>query len=144
MPGPPPNPARRRSNSSPITVLPARRVGEVPVWPLHHAASDEEASLWAEVWARPQAVKWELDGMHRTVARYCRLAILAEVPGASRTELAECRALEQELGITEKAMKSLGWVVAEDETKGRREARDGDHAVRKGARRIKAVDAVAG
>jgi hypothetical protein len=133
MPMPPkPDPVRRNARVGP-QVLPAEgRRGLAPNWPLAGGASSDEAYLWAELWATPQAVAWERLGWTRVVARYCRVAIVAE--GLNKDALAEARQLEDRLGLTPKAMRLLMWTVASDEVTAKRQG------MSTGARgRIKAV-----
>jgi hypothetical protein len=84
------------------------------------------------LWATPQAVAWERLGWTRVVARYCRVALAAEV--LQKDALAEARQLEDRLGLTPKAMRLLLWTVASDEVA---EKRQGTSTGARG--RIKAV-----
>lgn len=130
----PPKPdAARRNARSGMTMLPAKgRTGDTPEWPLELLSSDE-AHLWKDLWATPQAHAWEQHGWSRVVARYCRLAILAEE--MNKDALSEARQLEDRLGLTPKAMRMLMWQIAPDEVAEKREQASGT-----GARgRIKAV-----
>lgn len=115
MPGPPPNPnARRRNARLDFHQLPASgRKGEAPAWPIPGRQTIKERSLWAELWASPQAVAWESMGWARSVARYVRIAVAAEKSGASTRLLAEVRQLEDRLGLNPKAMRSLGWEIVD-------------------------------
>jgi hypothetical protein len=129
----PPKPDAVRRNARPgITMLPAGgRQGDVPMWPLD-LLSPDEANLWAELWATPQAVAWERHGWTRVVARYCRCVIIAE--GMDKDALSESRQLEDRLGLTPKAMRMLMWQIAPDEVAEKRQETSA------GARgRIKAV-----
>ncbi|MDP9459514.1 MAG: hypothetical protein M3Q22_04405 [Actinomycetota bacterium] len=116
--------------------LPAEgRAGRAPAWPLAGAQEPQEAAAWAELWRTPQAVAWERLGWSRTVARYCRVMVASEQPGASPALLAQATALEDRLGLTPKAMRLLLWEVVEDEVAEQRTEQTG------GARtRLKAVD----
>jgi hypothetical protein len=82
---------------------------------------------------------WERYGWTRTVARYVRTVIRAEVALPTRDALTEARQLEEHLGLTPKAMKNLLWKVADDELA---EARQ-DHPAAASARRLRAVDPAA-
>lgn len=110
--GPAPSPnARRRNARAAFRRLPAAgRQGETPPWPLGKA-SGGEAELWKQLWASPQAVAWEELGWARTVARYARIAIVAERRGANAAVMSEARQLEDRLGLNPKAMRSLGWDI---------------------------------
>jgi hypothetical protein len=110
----PPKPDAVRRNARPgITMLPAGgREGDAPDWPLD-GLSPGELDLWRELWATPQAVAWERLGWTRIVARYCRVAIVAE--GLDKDAMSEARQLEDRLGLTPKAMRMLMWQIAADE-----------------------------
>jgi hypothetical protein len=117
--------ARRRNARPEFRRLPAAgRQGDPPAWPLGRPTKAEQ-SLWAQLWASPQAVVWEELGWIRVVARYTRTTVTAEEPLTSRkwltlgikptavTQLmAEARQLEDRLGLNPKAMKTLGWEVS--------------------------------
>jgi hypothetical protein len=117
MPGPPGKPAstRRRRNSQPgARILPAAgRQGNPPRWPLHRPASDEEAALWAELWATPQAHAWNDVANPRVVARYVLWSVAAESDAAAPPValLAELRQLEDRLGLSPMAMTRLRWTI---------------------------------
>ena len=66
---------------------------------------------WVELWRTPQAVVWERLGWNREVARYCRLLVKAEQPGATAAVHAQATALADRLGLTPKAMRLLLWTV---------------------------------
>ena len=51
----------------------------------------------------------------RSVARFCRLVVQAEVPDASTRLLAEVRQMEHDLGLTPMGLKRLGWQIVDDE-----------------------------
>lgn len=116
--GPARNPNARRRNARPaMRRLPAvGRRGDPPAFPLAKPTVPERA-LWAELWATPQAVAWEELGWTRVVARYVRVAIMAENPKRITPTLAgkamtEARLLEDGLGLSPKGMASLGWEIA--------------------------------
>ena len=116
---PKPDAVRRNARSGP-TVLPAEgRSGDTPEWPLDMLSS-AEGHLWKELWATPQAVAWERYGWTRVVARYCRIAIVAET--LDKDALSEARQLEDRLGLTPKAMRMLMWTVSADEVGERRQS----------------------
>ena len=116
----PPKPdAARRNARAGVEMLPAGgRQGDTPEWPLELLSSDE-AHLWKDLWSTPQAVAWERHGWTRVVARYCRIAILAEA--MDKDALSEARQLEDRLGLTPKAMRMLMWQVATDEVADKRQ-----------------------
>ena len=116
MPGPAPKPdSQRVRRSAPlagsVTRLPAEgRVGAAPVWPL----GGDAPSVWAELWATPQAAAWERLGWTRVVARYCSVLVATEVEPTAAM-LGEVRQLEDRLGLTPMAMLRLRWEIASDE-----------------------------
>jgi hypothetical protein len=129
----PPKPdAVRRNARSGVTMLPAGgRQGDPPDWPFA-LLSPAELELWRQLWASPQAVAWERHGWIRVVARYCRVAVVAEE--LNKDALSEARQLEDRLGLTPKAMRMLMWQIATDEVAEKRQ--DGSAGARG---RIKAV-----
>jgi hypothetical protein len=147
VPGPAPNPNARRRNARPdMTALPAGGYeGDVPEWPLAGRKKPAELTLWGVLWRTPQASAWAVmgDGTTRTIARYCRLSLVAEDPKAMATIHTEVRQLEDRLGLTPMAMRRLMWDVASDEVGEKRT--EGEAAKAEPRRRLKAVDdAVAG
>lgn len=113
MPGPPPSRNPRRRNARPDwRVLPAAgRDGEAPSWPLSGRNTKARSALWEQLWSTPQAVAWEALGWTRVIARYTKLLLDAEKPGASTSLLAEVRQLEDRIGLTPMSMKRLQWEV---------------------------------
>lgn len=121
--GPAPKPVeQRRRRNAPIanTVkLPAEgRSGEPPTWPL----TGRPPTIWAGLWATPQAAAWEKLGWTRIVARYTRILLWCENPKTMTTALlAEARQLEDRLGLTPMSMLRLRWEIATDELAEKRE-----------------------
>jgi hypothetical protein len=138
MPRPPKeNPTRRNSRVGPVELPAEGRKGKAPVWPLVTPANASERSAWGQLWATPQAVAWERLGWTRTVARYCRLMVLAELPEATAALLGQVTALEDRLGLTPKAMRLLLWRVVDDEVTEKRDDRSKTKTARP---RLRAVD----
>jgi hypothetical protein len=136
---PPPNPNAKRRNArvGPV-LLPAKgRIGQPPAWPLSGRRSATETTLWADLWRLPQAIIWERLGLVRVVARYCRLVLAAEARGALPAYLAQATALEDRLGLSPKAMRTLMWDVPGDEVAEQRAVRAAAPASARG--RIRAV-----
>jgi phytoene/squalene synthetase len=101
-------------------MLPAGgREGDPPPWPLHEDPHELEQALWAQLWATPQAVAWQRHGWTRVVARYVRVALVAE--SLNKDAMSEARQLEDRLGLTPKAMQMLMWQIARDEVAERRQ-----------------------
>lgn len=136
MPNPPKINPQRGSRGRGLMLLPPEgREGVPPAWPLPGRQVAAEREMWAQLWRTPQAVAWERLGWVRTVARYCRIAVLAESRDATAAVMAQALALEDRLGLTPKAMRLLLWQIATDEVAERRDEAPAD--VRK---RLKAVD----
>lgn len=136
MPNPPKIDPQRGSRGRGLTFLPPEgRRGDPPPWPLIGRQTAAEREMWAQAWHTPQAVAWERLGWHRTVARYCRIAIQAEARDATAAVMAQATALEDRLGLTPKSMRLLLWTIASDEVAEKRD--DGPGDTRK---RLKAVD----
>lgn len=116
--GPPPkHPSQRRRTNATLglTYLPAEgRKGETPPWPLGRLTAAEKA-IWIQLWASPQSVAWVRLGWTRSVARYCRALVAAEIKGAPAALLAEVRQMEDRLGLTPMSMLRLRWEIAADE-----------------------------
>ncbi|MEK9644214.1 MAG: hypothetical protein VW547_01580 [Alphaproteobacteria bacterium] len=74
------------------------------------------------------------------MARYVRLCIEAEQPGAKITLSGECRQMEDRLGLSPMAMLRLRWKIDDDEVADARSVRSEPRARLK----VVAPDAVAG
>jgi hypothetical protein len=102
---------RDRPSDPGWTVLPVTgRTGPAPEWPLTEA-SDRELELWAALWAKPQAVAWEVLGQEITVALYVRRLAEVEQPRATASLTTLVRQLADSLGLTIPGMRSLRWHV---------------------------------
>ncbi len=124
---------RRNARVGPMLLPAGGRVGVCPKWPLSPPSRAEEAA-WAQLWRTPHAVAWERLEWLRTVARYCRVMVVAEAEGAAAAVLAQATALEDRLGLTPKSMRMLMWEIVADEVADKRSTKT------EGARgRIKAV-----
>ena len=142
MPGPPPkDPSQRRRRNKDITQdiltrLPAGgRKGRAPKWPLD-PANEREVEVWSSLWHTPQAAAWENLGWIRAVARYARVVVRAEERDAPASLMAECRQLEDRLGLHPLSMLRLRWTIdSTDEVSSAREDRAPEPR-----RRLKAVD----
>lgn len=115
MPGPPPSFVPRRRNARlGATVLPAEgRPGPVPTWPLPGRPLKAELDLWSALWSSPQAVASEQLHLVRVVGRYCRILVESGGRRAPTSTTVEARQLEDRLGGTPKAMRSLLWLVVD-------------------------------
>lgn len=139
MPGPLPNPQRRRRNTPtiPTTTLPASgRKGRPPACP--YLLGDAGQEWWKWAWSRPQACAWSTGNLY-TVARRAALEDEFAVASSQRSiagletieasELfawarallgavdktrAEMLKLDVELGLTPKSMAALRWTIVDD------------------------------
>jgi hypothetical protein len=133
MPQPPKFDPVRKRGSGPVRLPAEGRQGEPPPWPLAGRGTAAERRVWVDLWHTPQAAVWERLGWTRTVARYCRLMVMAEKRDASPALQAQVTALEDRLGLTPKAMRLLLWEIVSDDVA---EARAGGQSARE---RMKAV-----
>lgn len=124
-PAPDPNALRRlrKDDSAGWTVLPNEgRTSRTPDWPAP-TQTDREAELWTEMWATPQALIWERDGLRHYVAMFVRLLAEAEVEKASAENRKTVRMMYADLYLTSDAMARARIRIAEDETAAKREAK---------------------
>lgn len=129
------NPARRNASIGPRKLPKGGRKGAAPKWPLAVPATVEERAAWRELWKAPQAVVWEEQEWTRVVARFCRMMVESEQPGAKSATRSEVRQMEDKLGLTPKAMRLLMWEIVSDEVSAKRQ----DSGVGGARNRIKAV-----
>ena len=88
--------------------------------------AEQEALLWAELWATPQASMWEKLGWAREVAQYVRWKVRGEMGNLDAAK--EARQWSDRLGLNPLAMLRLRWEIerAEDaEDRGRRRKQTG-------------------
>ena len=125
MPGP--DPKNRKHGREPAkkvaagqTVLPPFRKGAAPAPKTELPLSDEGREFWKHLWTTPQSNVWTSGGRRTTYYVYMatRLLLAFETQreeGFSTAVSTEMRQLEHSLGLTDKAMKELGWVVGDVE-----------------------------
>jgi hypothetical protein len=104
----------RPSDSAGWTVLPSKRTGEVPPWPLEKA-TERELYLWADYWARPQSVIWERDQLFVMVGLFVRQLVEAEKPTSSAENRKTVRMMFADLMLTPHALANAKYRIAEDE-----------------------------
>lgn len=113
--GRPPDPSSLaealRIESGAIRTLPKERAGDVPPWPLS-AASEREATVWAEMWRRPQAIVWEEQSSQRQVAMHVRTSVEAEEPGATAAIRGLLLRQENDLLLSHAALLRAGFRVS--------------------------------
>lgn len=124
-PAPDPNALRRsrKVDQAGWTELPNEgRTGPTPEWPAP-TQTDREAELWAEMWATPQALIWERDGLRHYVAMFVRLLAEAEVEKASAENRKTVRMMYADLYLTSDSMARARVRIAADETAEKRETK---------------------
>lgn len=115
-----PKPESQRRNPNPVLGGKIRRLSatghavKTPRWPLPKPTK-RELELWARLWKMPVSVAWESLGWPDVVARYARLAAVAELPKAPGIVLIEVRQLEDRLGLSPMALLRLRWEIVDDE-----------------------------
>ena len=82
------------------------------------AVESSELEIWRELWRTPQAIQWERLRWNRGVALYARHQAAGEL--GSMDDSKEARQRANHLGLTPSGMKSLMWVIVEDEVGARR------------------------
>lgn len=102
------------------------------------AVATGELTIWRELWRTPQSVQWERLRWFRGVALYARHQSAAEL--GSLEDSREARQRAQALGLTPLGMKSLMWVIVEDEVARRREASAATGTDGSSYKRLAAVD----
>ena len=116
--GPPPDPnalARSRDAGEWWTLPAAGRPGDPPAWPLTRQ-SPRERAVWAQLWAKPQAVAWEALGQEHEVAMYVRRFVQAEKPTASAPVGTLVRQLGEALGLSIPGLARNRWKIGRPET----------------------------
>ena len=83
----------------------------MPEWPLTEATPREEA-IWADLWAKPQAVMWAELGQALEVALFCRTLAEAERPDARADIKKMVRGYLDSLGLSVSGMLRNRWKIA--------------------------------
>lgn len=114
--GPPPDPnslrSMRAAEAGGWKTLPAEGyAGELPEWPLTEATPREE-TIWADLWAKPQAVMWVELGQSLEVALFCRTLAEAEQPDARADIKKMVRGYLDSLGLSVSGMLRNRWRIA--------------------------------
>ena len=116
--GPPPDPAalrRDRNDDAGWIHLPAAgRLGDPPPWPLTRPTA-REMQLWAQEWARPQAIMWERNGQALEVAMYVRTVKDAERAKASVAARTLVRQQQETLGISLPGLHRNRWIIDQEQ-----------------------------
>jgi hypothetical protein len=117
--GPAPDPEalnRLRGTDAAWHVLPLTgRAGPAPKWPIPNP-SERELELWAKLWAKPQATRWEVLGQDDEVALYCRRFVRAEQPDAPVATVVVVRQLGEALGLTIPGLLRNRWQIGSQQS----------------------------
>ncbi len=124
--GPPPDPnalrRNRKEDAEWVTLPAAGRAGDPPAFPLTDP-NDVELRRWAELWAKPQAVQWDKQGLHYTVAMFVRKLGEAEVRDSSATLVTAVMRMQDQLGLTEAGMRAMRWRIGEPSKQAKTDAK---------------------
>lgn len=93
-----------------VTLPAAGRTEPAPDWPLELCTSDEFI-LWTKLWAKPQALMWDIVGLEFAVALYVRTYFEAAEPKSSAGVKTAALRMESELGLSMLGMKTLAWQI---------------------------------
>ncbi len=87
----------------------------VPDLPAGRVWSDAERTMWAELWASPQATQWH-DAYVPLVAMYVQI-VCQSLAGKATAGLAqEARHLAEQLGLSPAGLRALGWRMEQVDT----------------------------
>jgi hypothetical protein len=95
--------------------------------------SPRERRLWAQEWARPQAIMWDLNHQAVEVALYIRALIDSEMPNAPVSLRALVNRLMGSLGLTVDGLLRNHWII-EQEPEAPRDGRTASTARRPSAK----------
>jgi len=112
-PAPNLNALARNRDGADWTRLPATgRQGDIPEWPVEvDEPSLKEIALWRRLWRMPQAIVWEADQAHNTVALYCRVWIRSMEEYAQGTIITHAKTLATELMLTPDSLTRGKYVI---------------------------------
>lgn len=96
--------------------LPAEgRTAPAPAWPLAEQPTEREAQVWAQFWAKPQAIIWERDQIFEPVAMFVRQYIEGMVRKASAENRKTVRMMFADLYLTSDSMIRAKLRIVADE-----------------------------
>lgn len=96
--GPAPDPNALKASGE-WTILPTKRTGRLPAWPLPKPTA-REREVWKSLWVKPQAILWERNSQVELVALYVRGFVEAELPGAKAATRTWVRQMADDLMLT--------------------------------------------
>lgn len=142
--GPAPDPMAlrrdRKDDAAGWITLPLEgRIPPAPSWPAP-TQTGREAELWVEMWATPQALIWERDGLRHYVAMFVRLLAEAEVEKASAENRKTVRMMYADLYLTSDAMARARIKIAVDETAEKRAEKQSEPKRASARDRFKVID----
>ena len=130
--GRPPDPEAirrdRKSDQAGWVTLPERRDAPPPAWPLTRCAK-RESEMWTRLWATPQAVMWEQQGMADEVAVYVRTFCEASATDGTVAQRTLVLRQMEGLGLSAAGLARNRWRLSTAPTE-RREATQ-DHGDRR-------------
>ena len=85
----------------------------VPEVPAGRDWSEPERERWRELWESPQATQWD-DSSRGTVAMLVTYESAVFSGSAAAWQAQEARHAAEALGLTPRALASLGWRIVED------------------------------
>jgi len=117
-PAPDPEALRRERGTDPgWHVLPITgRPGPAPEWPLIEGTA-RELQFWKLLWAKPQALRWEVLGQDFEVALYVRRFVQAERHGSPTGNIVVVRQLAEALGLTIPGLLRNRWQIGSAESR---------------------------
>lgn len=110
-----------RAHRRPVTSGPRSALVELPAAgcalpvpdpPAGRAWSDAELDRWRELWESPQATQWD-DTARGTVAMLVAYEAAIFAGSAAAWQAQEARHAAEALGLTPRALASLGWRIVE-------------------------------
>jgi hypothetical protein len=142
-PAPDPSALRRDRDGGEWVSLPASgREGPTPAWPLQPKATKRQAELWETLWAKPQAIMWELRGQQMEVALYVRRFSEAEKPGSPVTLSTWVVRQMEVLGLSSMGLRANKWRIGDEkDAVKRQQVRSSGPSARE---RFQVVDGAAG
>lgn len=109
--GPAADPGSLRSSKRDwVRLDPAGFSGDVPEFPLGDP-SNAELALWSDLWAKPQAIQWDVLGLKYQVAAYVRAYLESVAADASAGLKTAVLRMETELGLSVSGLHGNGWLI---------------------------------
>lgn len=111
-PAPDPNALRRdRDKAGEWIDLPsAGREGDPPEWPFD-GVRQSELDLWAELWAKPQAVEWQRNRQELEVALLVRAISTAQGEKSTAADGSLVQRKMNDLGLTVPGLRANRWRI---------------------------------